>query len=650
MSRLRFTVVAIPINLVRRGLTPLSDYQLGQQKPRLQSAFAHDGTKCCIFIGELNSTWSYPQVAVTDFQAGFANATTAYWGSGWDVGYETSSFGTVSVTESNTDIGVHHSSISVGGTEVISSARNLTNIGTIASSGRHTITGGATGDILLKMGSSTQTQYVDLQMASNSGVGELFKNGTAFTSYGGASSFNVYNSNGLIAFHPSNTANVLQIDTTGLNVGANRTIRMNGTTVIDSSRNITSKNIIAQASTDGAVALRLQRATTSGRAQMTFENETGATAYWRLGLTGPGSDDFTFFDGTDNVLVLDRGTNQASFAKTIKSSSVDTANPTPSTDNAFFNGYGIIGNRGNFYVTNSNSSAGSNRRRWRTQRKRKAYDRKRKHYCSFCNLIVGNSSTASKIRTYWNDGTYLEVNGYGLQFARNASYIRPNNDNARIMYFGQTTQRWSQIQLHTSSLKMGGTQILDSSRLLTNVTGRLPDGTGTAPAYSFASDPNIGMFSGGADVLKFTTGGTNGLTINATDIVMLRDTSLLKTMQHYGDTNTYFRFTTDRIRLVAGGVTFIDAFETSTDYLRFPTRAVTIGNNTSPQACLTIEQNSTVTPASGGGTDNSTFLRLDNSNTTASASSIIVFNADDAGGNTRHGAAIQFKVEQLGQW
>ena len=128
--------------------------------------------------------------------------------------------------------------LQLSGTTRIEHNGNAT-LGTINSSGRHTITGGATGDILLKMGSSTQTQYVDLQMASNSGVGELFKNGTAFTSYGGASSFNVYNSNGLIAFHPSNTANVLQIDTTGLNVGASRTIRMNGTTVIDASRNLT---------------------------------------------------------------------------------------------------------------------------------------------------------------------------------------------------------------------------------------------------------------------------------------------------------------------------------------------------------------------------------------------------------------------------
>ena len=106
------------------------------------------------------------------------------------------------------------------------------------------------------------------------------------------------------------------------------------------------------------------------------------------------------------------------------------------------------------------------------------------------------------------------------------------------------------------------------------------------------------MFSGGADVLKFTSGGVNGITLNSTTVALLRDYVKVKDyLSHYGDDDTYLRFTTDRIRLVAGNVTFIDANEGTTDYIRFPTRAVTIGTNTSPQACLTIEQNSTVTPA-----------------------------------------------------
>jgi hypothetical protein len=35
--------------------------------------FGHDGTKCCVYIGELASSWSYPQVFVTEFEAGFSN-------------------------------------------------------------------------------------------------------------------------------------------------------------------------------------------------------------------------------------------------------------------------------------------------------------------------------------------------------------------------------------------------------------------------------------------------------------------------------------------------------------------------------------------------------------------------------------------------
>ena len=163
----------------------------GNKNRDFKVRFAHDGTKCCIFIGELNTTWSYPQVAVTDFQAGFNNATTALWGSGWDVGYETSSFGTVSVTESNTDIGVHHSSVSVGGTEVISSARNLTNIGSITSSGtiNHTGTINATQNI-------NATGYLQAYsyLYTRSDLRVLNAAGTGWTTWGSRSNGN-YNLN-----------------------------------------------------------------------------------------------------------------------------------------------------------------------------------------------------------------------------------------------------------------------------------------------------------------------------------------------------------------------------------------------------------------------------------------------------------------------
>ena len=46
--------------------------------------FGDDGTSNCIWIGETNSTWSYPQVFVSDFQAGFGG-TTADWASSWAI-------------------------------------------------------------------------------------------------------------------------------------------------------------------------------------------------------------------------------------------------------------------------------------------------------------------------------------------------------------------------------------------------------------------------------------------------------------------------------------------------------------------------------------------------------------------------------------
>ena len=38
-----------------------------------QVRFGDDGSKCCIWIGETSSTWTYPQVYVKEFQAGHTN-------------------------------------------------------------------------------------------------------------------------------------------------------------------------------------------------------------------------------------------------------------------------------------------------------------------------------------------------------------------------------------------------------------------------------------------------------------------------------------------------------------------------------------------------------------------------------------------------
>jgi hypothetical protein len=75
---------------------------------------------------------------------------------------------------------------------------------------------------LVYIGDTGNSDFSDLILQSNSGTGEIFKNGTAYSGYGGTLSLNIYNSNGAIAFHPNGIANAMFINTSG-NVGIGTT-------------------------------------------------------------------------------------------------------------------------------------------------------------------------------------------------------------------------------------------------------------------------------------------------------------------------------------------------------------------------------------------------------------------------------------------
>ena len=62
-------------------------YMETRNRTSLNVRFGYDGTYNCIFIGETSTIWSYPQIFVTDFQAGYNNYGLAQWGSNWQIGF-----------------------------------------------------------------------------------------------------------------------------------------------------------------------------------------------------------------------------------------------------------------------------------------------------------------------------------------------------------------------------------------------------------------------------------------------------------------------------------------------------------------------------------------------------------------------------------
>ena len=85
-----------------------SAYILGNpSKDRnLTLRFGYDSTqnRGVLYIGELTSQWSYPQVFVTDVQLGYAGNFTG-WKSGWQIGYESAAFANVTATLTDCQVG-----------------------------------------------------------------------------------------------------------------------------------------------------------------------------------------------------------------------------------------------------------------------------------------------------------------------------------------------------------------------------------------------------------------------------------------------------------------------------------------------------------------------------------------------------------------
>ena len=92
-------------------------------------------------------------------------------------------------------------------------------------------------------------------------------------------------------------------------------------------------------------------------------------------------------------------------------------------------------------------------------------------------LQVGNGTTDPSARVYYSDASYTELRGYGLEFNRTTSYLRPTADNNATLNIGQSSKQWNTINIDSSTtiFETNGTE---NGRI--NSSGNFGLGTGSS--------------------------------------------------------------------------------------------------------------------------------------------------------------------------
>ena len=73
-------------------------YMGTQNRSALNVRFTYGGGSVFVYIGELGSSWTYPQVFITDVQVGYTNYDYTNWDDGWVIGFDASTYNNISST------------------------------------------------------------------------------------------------------------------------------------------------------------------------------------------------------------------------------------------------------------------------------------------------------------------------------------------------------------------------------------------------------------------------------------------------------------------------------------------------------------------------------------------------------------------------
>ena len=131
------------------------------------------------------------------------------------------------------------------------------------------------------------------------------------------------------------------------------------------------------------------------------------------------------------------------------------------------------------------------------------------------NLTVGDGTTDARIRTYFNDGTFVETGGFGIAFSRSTSYIRPEADNTQTLYIGSAANTWQNLNL-TASNTIFTTEGNGEAMRITD-SGNVGIGT-TSPNHKLTINASNNTTAVGIDFpsahFDFSANSTSGYTSN----------------------------------------------------------------------------------------------------------------------------------------
>ena len=282
----------------------------------------------------------------------------------------------------------------------------------------------------------------------DNGTGNLFIQGSSavnITNVGSSETYASFNENGAVSLYYDNSSKLV---TTSSGVNVNGTVVSDGLTVDGTGDfNIGTENIgIDVTSTDAGSYIRF--------------NDNNATGFY----LGTNAANFIILD-TDNIAKL----------KIASNGDISFYEDTGTTAKLFWDASAEQLNIGDQHISQTSISS-------------------------------GDSTTSGNVRSYFSDGSYVDLKGYGLEFNRTTSYIRPTADGTTSLYFGSTDASldWNTIHFRSNNgLFLNGTQFISAGLNLTNI-GTIDSGAITAPSLQLGSDTQPTL-SGDGNLLRIQT-------------------------------------------------------------------------------------------------------------------------------------------------